>query len=164
MIKNLVENVWRTLGPGYTERIYHNALEVMLRKHGIAYETERIIPIIFENHVIGNLRADLIVAGSLIVELKSTRTLTAACRTQIQTYMHLLGITEGLLVKFWFRTRTANGTSLWNTWPISSCPLFQSSWISVALLHSHDSSLQMRSSIHDNRIRVRFLEADLAVF
>jgi GxxExxY protein len=100
MIKNLVENVWRTLGPGYTERIYHNALEVMLRKHGIAYETERIIPIIFENHVIGNLRADLIVAGSLIVELKSTRTLTAACRTQIQTYMHLLGITEGLLVNF----------------------------------------------------------------
>jgi GxxExxY protein len=100
MIKNLVENVWRTLGPGYTERIYHNALEVLLRKHGIAYETERIIPIVFENHVIGNLRADLIVAGSLIVELKSIRTLTAACRTQVQTYMHLLGITEGLLVNF----------------------------------------------------------------
>ena len=100
MIKNLVEEVWRTLGPGYTERIYHNALEVMLRKHAIPYETERIIPIVFDNHVIGNLRADLIVAGSLIVELKSVRTLTDAYRTQIQTYMHLLGISDGLLVNF----------------------------------------------------------------
>ena len=99
-IKRLVEQVYQTLGPGYTEGIYHNALEVLLRKNRMSYETERIIPITFENHVIGNLRADLIVDGSLIVELKSTRTLTGANRLQLQTYMHLLGITDGLLVNF----------------------------------------------------------------
>jgi GxxExxY protein len=99
-IRQLVAKVYRTLGPGYTESIYHNALEVLLRKNHINYETERIIPIVFEDHVIGNLRADLIVEGSVIVELKSTRTLTDANRTQIQTYMHLLGITDGLLVNF----------------------------------------------------------------
>jgi len=100
MTKHLIETVYRTLGPGYTERIYHNALEVLLRKNNMSYETERIIPIVFENHVIGNLRADLIVEGSTIVELKSTRTLTEANRTQLRTYMHLLGITNGLLVNF----------------------------------------------------------------
>ena len=99
-IKRLVETVYQTLGPGYTEGIYHNALEVLLRKNRMSYETERIIPITFENHVIGNLRADLIVDGSIIVELKSTRTLTGANRLQLQTYMHLLGITNGLLVNF----------------------------------------------------------------
>lgn len=99
-IKRLVEKVYQKLGPGYTESIYHNALEVLLRKNHISYETERIIPIVFENHVIGNLRADLIVDGSIIVELKSTRTLTGANRLQLQTYMHLLGITDGLLVNF----------------------------------------------------------------
>jgi len=99
-IKRLVETVYQTLGPGYTEGIYHNALEVLLRKNRMSYETERIIPITFENHVIGNLRADLIVDGSIIVELKSIRTLTGANRLQLQTYMHLLGITNGLLVNF----------------------------------------------------------------
>lgn len=99
-IRQLISKVYRTLGPGYTESIYHNALEVLLRKHRMSYETERIIPIVFEDHVIGNLRADLIVEGSVIVELKSTRTLTDANRTQLQTYMHLLGITDGLLVNF----------------------------------------------------------------
>lgn len=100
IIRRLVSKVYQTLGPGYTESIYHNALEVLLRKHRISYETERIIPIVFEGLVIGNLRADLIVEGSMVVELKSTRTLTDANRTQLQTYMHLLGITDGLLVNF----------------------------------------------------------------
>jgi len=40
----LAEEVY-TLGPGYSERVYHNGMEVLLRKAGIPYETERIVTI-----------------------------------------------------------------------------------------------------------------------
>jgi GxxExxY protein len=53
------------LGPGYSERVYHNAMEVVLRKNGVPYETERIVPIVFEGHTIGNLRADIIINKKL---------------------------------------------------------------------------------------------------
>jgi GxxExxY protein len=98
-MRELVEQVWRELGPGYTESIYHNALEVLLRQHHMQYETERIIPVTFQNHVVGNLRADLIVDGA-VVELKSVRTLTEPNRDQIKTYMKLLHSDKGYLVNF----------------------------------------------------------------
>jgi GxxExxY protein len=98
MLEQLIKDVWDELGPGYSESIYHNALEVQLRENGIGYETERIIPVSFHGHVIGNLRADLIL-NDTIVELKSVRALTEPNRTQIQLYMKLLE-KDGVLVNF----------------------------------------------------------------
>jgi GxxExxY protein len=99
-MNKLAEEVWLGLGPGYSERVYHNAMEVMLRKHGIPYETERIVPVIFEGHTIGNLRADLIVDRKLVVELKSVAKLTDAFRQQARNYLKLTGIPDGLLINF----------------------------------------------------------------
>lgn len=96
----VAQNIWDELGPGYSERVYHNAFEVALRKRNIPYETERILPIFYEGHNIGNLRSDLIVDRTLIVELKSTSRLTDQFRNQIRNYMKLTGINEGLLVNF----------------------------------------------------------------
>ena len=98
-VEPLVRSVWDELGPGYTESIYHNALEVLLRRQGISYETERIIPVCFQNHVVGNLRADIILQDS-IIELKSVKSLTEPNRTQIKLYMKLLGCRSGVLVNF----------------------------------------------------------------
>jgi GxxExxY protein len=99
-VSALAREVMDVLGPGYSERIYHNAMEVKLRRHAIAYETERIVPVVFEGHTIGNLRADLIVNNELIVELKSVARLTDAFRTQVRNYISLTGIDEGLLINF----------------------------------------------------------------
>jgi len=96
---DLIKEVWSELGPGYSESIYHNALEVSLRLAGIQYETERIIPVKYKGHVIGNLRADIILEA-MIVELKSVRSLTEPNRDQIRTYMKILGYTHGILVNF----------------------------------------------------------------
>jgi GxxExxY protein len=96
---DLIHEVWSELGPGYSESIYHNALEVSMRLAGIQYETERIIPVKYKGHVIGNLRADIILADT-IVELKSVRSLTEPNRDQIRTYMKILGYTHGILVNF----------------------------------------------------------------
>jgi len=71
----LASKVYMQLGPGYSERVYHNAMEVLLRKDGFQYESERIIPIPFEGHVIGNLRADIIVNNESILEFKTIKTL-----------------------------------------------------------------------------------------
>ena len=96
----VAKHIWDELGPGYSERVYHNAFEVALRKRGLKYETERILPISYEGHNIGNLRSDLIIEGNLIVELKSTSRLTDQFRNQIRNYMKLTGIFEGMLINF----------------------------------------------------------------
>ena len=99
-IKSFANHIYSAIGPGQSERVYHNAMEVMLRKNNIQYETERIIPIHFEGHVIGNMRADLIVENNLIVELKSTRTLNGVMKQQLENYISLTGIPNGILVSF----------------------------------------------------------------
>ena len=99
-IKILAQKVYQTLGSGFSERVYHNAMEVLLRAEGIPYETERIVPIVFEGHTIGNLRADLIVEKSVIVELKATKVITPAMITQAQKYLQLLDLSQALLVNF----------------------------------------------------------------
>ena len=100
LVRTLAERIHNRLGPGYSESVYHNAMEVELRAHGIPYETERIIPIEYEGHVIGNLRADLIIDKKTIVELKSTRNLNDAARIQAQQYMKLLGLPDAILINF----------------------------------------------------------------
>jgi GxxExxY protein len=99
-VKAIALRVWASLGPGFSERVYHNAMEVGLRQAGIPYQTERIIPILFEGHGIGNIRADLIVDSKLIVELKSVKSLKDEHFTQTQMYMKYLNIPEGMLINF----------------------------------------------------------------
>jgi GxxExxY protein len=79
--------------------VYHSAFEVALRKRGISYETERIIPVSYEGQNVGHVRADLIV-GDTVIELKSVSRLTEQFRIQIQNYMRLLGLQKGYLINF----------------------------------------------------------------
>ena len=99
-LRTLAVEIFEELGPGYSERVYHNAFEVLLRQNAIQYETERIVPIEFRNHTIGNVRADLIVNGSIVVELKSAKTLNQTMRTQLLNYLKLTGYASGILVNF----------------------------------------------------------------
>lgn len=100
IIKEFANIVLKTLGCGHSERVYHNAMEVILRKNNIQYESERVVPIIFQGHTIGNMRADLIIDQKLIVELKSVKTLSPAMSQQTLNYLNLTGLTDGLLINF----------------------------------------------------------------
>jgi GxxExxY protein len=75
-------------------------MEVGLRKLSIPYQTERIVPIMFDDHAIGNIRADLIVDSRIIVELKSVKSLKDEHRIQTRMYMKLLGLPEAVLINF----------------------------------------------------------------
>ena len=99
-VRSVATRVWHSLGPGFSERVYHNAMEVGLRKLSIPYQTERIVPIMFDEHAIGNIRADLIVDTRIIVELKSVKTLKDEHRIQTRMYMRLLGLSEAVLINF----------------------------------------------------------------
>ena len=89
-----------TLGGGYSERVYHNAVEVLLRKAGIPYETERIVPITFQGHVIGNLRADIIVNNEIVLEFKTIKTLNDQVEMQARNYLSLTGLKKAYLINF----------------------------------------------------------------
>lgn len=60
-VKNCAKEVYNELGEGWPEVVYHEAMEVALRESGITYETERILPISFKDHIVGDSKPDLVV-------------------------------------------------------------------------------------------------------
>ena len=88
----MMGEVYSELGPGYSERVYHNAVEVLLRERGIPYESERHILVRFKGHVVGQLRADIIIDNTVILELKAIKTLTDGMEHQAQKYLDLSGL------------------------------------------------------------------------
>jgi len=98
-IGEIAREIWQALGPGYSERVYHNAFEVGLRARNTNYETERLILLFFKDRNIGNLRADLIV-GDTVVELKATSKIKDENRWQCRNYMKLLSLPKGVLINF----------------------------------------------------------------
>jgi len=99
-VREWAQIVYDALGPGYNECVYHKAMEVLLRKQGVQYESERIVPIVFEGHTIGNLRSDIIVDGGVVLEFKSVRALTDAAALQTRNYLRLTGLSLGYLINF----------------------------------------------------------------
>jgi GxxExxY protein len=98
-IEALAKEVY-TLGAGYSERVYHNGMEVLLRKSGIPYETERIVPITFPGNVLGNLRADIIINNEIVLEFKTIKSLNDQVELQAQNYLNLTGLKKAYLVNF----------------------------------------------------------------
>ena len=92
--------VYEELGPGYSERVYHNAVEVLLREKRIPYESERHILVRFRGHVVGQLRADIIINDEIVLELKAIKTLTDGMELQAQKYLDLTGLKTAYLVNF----------------------------------------------------------------
>jgi len=100
MIKNLANEVFEVLGYGFSERVYHNALEHQFKLNDIPFETERNIDVMFKGKRVGNVRADLIVDNSIVVELKSVIHMKQEFEQQCAMYMKLLNINKGLIINF----------------------------------------------------------------
>src|SRR5262245_38016510 len=71
-------HVYNTLGYGFLEAVYQNALMVTLRKQGHQAEVQQPVDVHFEGVVVGHYYADLIVDHLVIIELKSVETLCEA--------------------------------------------------------------------------------------
>ena len=93
--------VHRTLGPGLFESVYEVVLAHELGKRGLKVERQVQISIEYDGlRFDEGFRADLIVEGKVILELKSVETLSASHRKQIQTYLRLTGLKLGFLLNF----------------------------------------------------------------
>ena len=99
-IINIVSEVYSALGAGFSERVYHTAVEVSLRQMGIPYESERIVPVTFKGHVVGNLRADIIIDNEIVLEFKTIKSLNDQAELQAQNYLNLLGLRKAYLINF----------------------------------------------------------------
>lgn len=93
--------VHRQLGPGLLESIYEEALCEELRLRGIAFLCQVEIPAHYKDRELKSKYViDLIVAGSVVVELKAVERLLAVHTAQLLTYMKLTGKGVGLLINF----------------------------------------------------------------
>jgi GxxExxY protein len=93
--------VHRELGPGYNEKIYHNALKLLFDNEGLKYDSEREFYVFFSNKKVGSFRADLVVQDEVIVEIKSlSGNIPILFQHQLISYLKASGIRTGLLVNF----------------------------------------------------------------
>jgi GxxExxY protein len=93
--------VHKALGPGLLESVYQRILAYELRKAGLDVETEVPIPVVWDGHVIeDSFRADVIVAGAVLIELKTVEAVQAVHKKQTFTYLKLAKIHLGLLINF----------------------------------------------------------------
>jgi GxxExxY protein len=92
--------VHKELGPGFLESVYHRALELELTAQGIPFESEIEIQLTYRGTDIGIHRLDLLIAGQLVVELKTVETLHKKHYAQVRSYLKATGKPLGLLVNF----------------------------------------------------------------
>ena len=99
--------VHRVLGLGFLESVYEEALGVELRLRGIPFRRQVLIGLRYKQNQVGKHRIDLLVAGQLIVELKTVATLIELHRAQMISYLKASRLTLGLLINFNTRVLTA---------------------------------------------------------
>ena len=92
--------VHSTLGSGFLESVYQNALIWELRKAGIKAEAERPITVKYDGQIVGAFTADLLVNDVLMVELKAVQALAKIHEVQLVNYLLATGKDEGLLLNF----------------------------------------------------------------
>jgi len=92
--------VYNQLGHGFLESVYHRALGNTLERVGCAVEREAGIRVYFEGQVVGDFRADLIVNGRVIVEVKAVDRLARSHEAQLINYLRAADLPVGLLLNF----------------------------------------------------------------
>ena len=93
--------VYNTLGHGFLEEVYQEALEIEFQKQGIPYEREKELKILYDGvELKQTYKADFVCFGKIIVELKAVNALDDAHRSQVHNYLHATGYKLGLLLNF----------------------------------------------------------------
>lgn len=93
--------VHRALGPGLLESAYQECLSYELRQAGLFVEKEKALPIVYKEVKLEHgYRLDLLIEGSLVLELKTVDMLTDVHTAQILTYLRLGNFPLGLLINF----------------------------------------------------------------
>lgn len=92
--------VYNTLGHGFLEKVYRNALVLELEQLGLCAEQEQRIKVFYNGTVVGDYIADIVVDDEVILELKAAETLLPAHFAQLTNYLKATEKELGLLLNF----------------------------------------------------------------
>jgi GxxExxY protein len=92
--------VYNTLGFGYLEKVYENAMLIELRKHGLKVEAQKPIRVYYEGQLVGEYFADLFVNDIVLIELKTTSSISVENESQLFNYLKATNTEIGLLLNF----------------------------------------------------------------
>ena len=93
--------VHRALGPGLLESAYEACLAFELARRGLVVETQKPLPLVYHDVKLEcGYRIDLLVAGCVVVEVKSVEALAPIHEAQVISYLKLSGCRVGLLINF----------------------------------------------------------------
>lgn len=92
--------VYNKLGYGFLEKVYENAMMIELRKLGLNCENQKSISVYYDEELVGDYNADIIVEDKVIVELKAIEGLIQKNELQLVNYLKATRIEVGLLLNF----------------------------------------------------------------
>ena len=92
--------VHNTLGFGFIEHVYQNALSIELEKRGVECEMEKPLKVYYERVLVGDYKADIVVENKVILELKAVKDLHSAHEAQLVNYLKAADMEVGLLINF----------------------------------------------------------------
>lgn len=92
--------VSNTLGAGFLESVYENALCEEMVRHGLQFQRQKPLQVKYKGEVVGNYIADVVVEDKLLLELKALSKLSGEHEAQLMNYMKASGLSVGLLFNF----------------------------------------------------------------
>jgi GxxExxY protein len=93
-------NVYNTLGHGFLEKVYENALAIELRKQDLEVSQQERVQVVYDGVSVGDYLADIVVDGRVILELKSTDGMKNEHFAQLRNYLTATDKEVGLLLNF----------------------------------------------------------------
>ena len=92
--------VYNTLGYGFLEKVYENALLIELKKLGLAALPQWPIKVIYDGNLIGEYFADVLVENVVIIEIKAAKAIGPDHEAQLLNYLKATNIEIGLILNF----------------------------------------------------------------
>jgi GxxExxY protein len=92
--------VRKELGPGFLEAVYEEALAIEFAGIGLSFERQKLLPVFYHEHLIGEHRLDFVVEGKVIVELKAIRVLDDIHFAIVRSYLKAANLDDALLLNF----------------------------------------------------------------
>ena len=101
--KKIIEayyKVFNSLGYGFLEKVYENALKIELKRSNLKVDQQKSIKVFYDEFEVGDYFADLIIEDLVIVELKAAESLCEEHETQLINYLKATNLEVGLLLNF----------------------------------------------------------------
>ena len=99
-IVGLAMQVHRELGFGFSEKVYENALMMLLRQERLPALQQAPLSVYFRGEVVGDYYADIVIENKIILELKSVDRIIDAHRSQVLNYLKATGLQLAIILNF----------------------------------------------------------------